>query len=922
MILFTSDWQMKTASLPMVTELVPILHRVCDEEGVKAVVHCGDMKDPLNPLDVRVSNAACEVAESFRLKGIPFYVLLGNHDMTGYHQNSSNWFPTLRAAGATAVDIPAIEEVAGARLFFAPYMRDQAALLKIMDGWKVPAKGLPNVLVMHDAIEGVFSSSKHVLPDGLPRAALARFDFVFSGHIHYPQSSKDGKVWFVGSPYMCDWGELNQQKRLLLFNPLKRIVRSIPLSLPGLYDPAEPEFPKALPAGSTVRIRFAVGDGDTEASAALAVRAKAEAKYPHCKVLTEPIEPEAAEVSAPVKALTDDEAIAAFVKQAVPEHLRGDAEAITHYLTVKLAEVSGGGRQAEGLTFESFEAVNVLSFERVRYKYGAGVTVVYGRNEDWQGVTERSNGSGKTNFLQIPLIALFGKTIKGQAHDAWMRNGSKGECWVKLRLRAAGRLIEITRGRHPKGAEVSVDGGKPETGKDNIIQRRIEELTGLTWDVASAALWIDQRRANRLVYGQDTEKKALLSQFLNLERFNRAQVVVKENRDKRERALTTARVELAACAESVRTLADTVKESKTDDEALSLREAGLEAARVAMRDVEEAGRRVINKASKECEAHTQTATEASNRRNNAVGKLGAARATVERLTGELRRAQKLDVANCPTCGGALNPKRTQERIDELKALLRSAEEDVSEVQKRVRRYDTTITECDQQVAKLEAEKRAADDQVRQARQQLTAAEAELSALRQLHTALDKVRQALRAKKEARASLEELVRTHERDLEIDKFAVACMGKNGVPAYLMMRLCPRLNRAARKYSALIADGMIRVSFAIDAGQDVNTVVENLQGGALLEDQSVGEATSATLIVSLALRDVMLPCNVLAADEPGDGLDEAGARAMAGVFKRLAAVYPSILITSHNPHVLAELSSCKLLEVVKHGKVSAIK
>lgn len=927
MILFTSDWQMKLASLPLLSDLVPVLSHVCDAEGVRAIVLAGDMKDPLNPLDVRVGNAACEIVDAFRLKGIPFYVLLGNHDMTGYADASSNWFPMLRAAGATAIDLPGVEEIAGARLFFAPYSRDQAALLKHMDTWSVPSAkggyGIPNVLVMHDSIEGVYASGKHAVPDGIPRSVLARFDFVVSGHIHFPQSSTDNRIWYVGSPYACDWGEVNQTKRLLLFDPRKRSMQSIPLALPGLFDPALPDFPKMLPAGSTVRIRFSVPDGDSEASAAVAAQAKAASKYPGCKVVVESLETEAAELDTPVKTVTDDAAIAVFVKQAVPDSLRADADAIAHYLTVKLQEAGGGGRQSEGLVLDSFEAVNVLTYERIKYKYGSGVTVVYGRNLDWRGLTERSNGSGKTNFLQLPLIALFGKTVKGQTHDAWKRNGSKGECWVKLRLRAAGRAIEITRGRNPKGITVIVDGGTPETGKDSELQKRIEELTGLTWDVASAALWIDQRRANRLVYGQDTEKKALLSQFLNLERFSRAQALVKADRDKRERALELARWDLAACVDSIKTLAETVSASKTDDDELSACESAVGEARRLLREVEEEARRTINRLGKDREAHTNNSAEAGARRGNAMAKLGAARAAVDRLTAELKVARKLDVANCPTCGSALDATRTRARIEELKSELRTQEEEVSSVQKRVRRYDETIDEENRAAAKLEAAQRKTDDVVREAKQRLQVVEAKLSALQQVHGALDSTRQALRTKKELRISLTDLVRTHEHDLEADKFAVMCMGKNGVPAYLMTRLCPRLNRAARRYSALIADGMLKVSFAVDTtSQDVQVMIENLQGGALLEDQSVGEATSATLIVSLALRDVMFPCNVLAADEPGDGLDEAGARAMALVFKRLVSVYPSILLTSHNPHVLAELSSCRMLEVVKQGKVSVIK
>jgi DNA repair exonuclease SbcCD ATPase subunit len=153
-----------------------------------------------------------------------------------------------------------------------------------------------------------------------------------------------------------------------------------------------------------------------------------------------------------------------------------------------------------------------------------------------------------------------------------------------------------------------------------------------------------------------------------------------------------------------------------------------------------------------------------------------------------------------------------------------------------------------------------------------------------------------------------------------FAVDAFGKGGVPAALMAEACPVLNAAADYYSDLICDGQISVAFRLE-GDDIAVSVSNRWGGEGVDDQSCGETRTASLIVSLALRETSAPCNLLIADEPGDGLDELGAARLAQSLAEVADRFGCLYVISHNPNILAELEDYPQIVVEKSSGISKV-
>ena len=78
---------------------------------------------------------------------------------------------------------------------------------------------------------------------------------------------------------------------------------------------------------------------------------------------------------------------------------------------------------------------------------------------------------------------------------------------------------------------------------------------------------------------------------------------------------------------------------------------------------------------------------------------------------------------------------------------------------------------------------------------------------------------------------------------------------------------------------------------------------------------------LIAAFALRDVLVPYNLLILDEPGEGLDAVNAKAFADGLSEAAERFGSLFVITHNPHILSALEPTRRLHVIKENQVSRL-
>lgn len=143
------------------------------------------------------------------------------------------------------------------------------------------------------------------------------------------------------------------------------------------------------------------------------------------------------------------------------------------------------------------------------------------------GVVVGENGAGKsTAFIDAVLWALFGKCRV--ATDAMIRLGAT-DMAVSVTFSLSGHRYRVTRQRSIKtkagksGLEVQMqgaDGWEPITGsKLDDTQAKLESLLRLDYDLLTSTGFLVQGQADQFVRVKPTERKAILSSILQLDRW-------------------------------------------------------------------------------------------------------------------------------------------------------------------------------------------------------------------------------------------------------------------------------------------------------------------------------------------------------------------------------------------------------------------
>jgi DNA repair exonuclease SbcCD nuclease subunit len=177
------------------------------------VLHLGDLKNSMNPVDQRATNFLVRAAQSIT-ELCPLLVVAGNHDRIGMGDHTESCLPVLAAAGAVTFEEPTLHELGkGVWLHAVPFFRDEekfkAALRK-----KANKKDIL-IMAFHQELSGCCLNTQAAGKSLLPASLLRGYDFCLGGHIHYRQRIGEN-ILYVGSPFCHDWGEANQEKSLTL----------------------------------------------------------------------------------------------------------------------------------------------------------------------------------------------------------------------------------------------------------------------------------------------------------------------------------------------------------------------------------------------------------------------------------------------------------------------------------------------------------------------------------------------------------------------------------------------------------------------------------------------------------------------------------------------------------------------------------
>lgn len=689
-------------------------------------------------------------------------------------------------------------------------------------------------------------------------------------------------------------------------------ITSIPSRLPNWYDPKLPNFRPPKSWGGC-RVRISVPVDKDPAKEMAAARKQFAAKYPGATLSLIPDFQKTASPLIDIGKADDRKVLEAYLDQVgVPENVTN--EQVVEYLKQFLPQVSTFGVQ--GLRFRNVLATNVLCFEKVEMDLNrTGLTLVSGINKDW-GDTETSNGAGKSSFVTLPFLPLFGRTFKGQTHDGWARQRTRSTASVMADLTLdGGRHLVIHRTRRPSTLSVNLDGRDVTMGDPNATQRLIESLTNLTWDVLTNSVYIGQREIGS-IFGTEKQRKELFSRLLGLDRFLDAQGKLRE-------AVVQCRESIAEVEDDISHVTAILEETQAGQD--EIRRSLNEGPQIDPKELTSGKyelsrlRAVVSSAEKEI-----AVIQAELERNQAdfetiLDKTTAAETRASEYANQLNSSEKVE-GQCPTCGSKVSVKALETYCKHLRTKLDAALEEADRYEneqasnrtvrrallEKVQSHQKTIHETIATITRLEKAQSKLQEQL-EARQRLEDI---------LHRKEDRTKRFARLKYIHESARE----AHVADLRFVEFCSRVVGRDGLPAYLCQIVVPALNTASVKYSQIFTDGEISIMFSAGAG-DVDVAVVNQHGGESTEDQSAGEMRMASLIAALSCRDVLVHHNILVLDEPTEGMDAVNAERFAVGLNSVVDRFQHVIVIAHSKPFLDALEPDRHWLVTKENGIATV-
>lgn len=683
-------------------------------------------------------------------------------------------------------------------------------------------------------------------------------------------------------------------------------IESIPSELPEWYDPQAPNFVKPS-SWIECRVRISVPVSVNPSQELAEARTKLQKRYPGADLYLIPEFTKTTQTTQSIDINGSDEDLlrSYFSTVTLPVHVSVDQ--IVSYISKFIPSISVFG--SKGLKFISVVADNVLCFEHCEIDLNQkGLTLVTGLSKDWPN---RSNGVGKSSWVSLAFIALFGKTFKDQTHDEWASEFNEDTAKLILDLILNDdRELKIIRCRRPQSLRVYVDGSEVTMGSPSATQNLIEHLTNLTWEVLTNALYIGQSEIGS-VFGTEKERKELFSRLLGLERFLDAQSKLSKVSLKIRRSIETIDLEIDSTDARIHENIDAIS---------NLLEELNDVPKVSKKEIKsfDTNLKVVKSkiASLEVDLYNfiQSREACVLDLQKLISKISESQTRIKSFqkTLDLSRVAK---ERCHVCGNKVDIKIIKTFQNDLIQSLESEKKSLAGLSSE----DSLLSA---KISTLRSKERSVNTEISSLCSSKDSLENDIASLTSHCTDCDRLTKTISEKQSRIKVLEKTKLIHQQakqaTLEEKQFVDICVNavsRNGLPAYLCETITPQLNITAQHYSDVFAEGEIGIEFAASNG-DVDIHVRNLHGGKLTKSQSEGEMRMSAIITAFTFRDVLLQLNLLIVDEPSEGFDSENSQAFAKGLSRVVDRFQHVMIISHNTNLLGSLEPDRRVEIVKEN------
>lgn len=209
------------------------LHEFMLKFKVRVHVRCGDLWEHKNAVDSVVMTEVVKRIYANNQAGILEVALKGNHDVAGGGVRSN--LEVLREADIAAViDQPeglCVDEFPEVNLVGVPFDETPGRTAEVLRKLE-PKEDRINLLFLHCAPEGAVSGSEYPVPCTVTLEDICpdKWDHVFIGHIHQPQSLAPN-VYIVGSFCQRSFSDVGMPRRVFVYDTDNGELTSI--NVPG-----------------------------------------------------------------------------------------------------------------------------------------------------------------------------------------------------------------------------------------------------------------------------------------------------------------------------------------------------------------------------------------------------------------------------------------------------------------------------------------------------------------------------------------------------------------------------------------------------------------------------------------------------------------------------------------------------------------
>lgn len=228
------------------------------------------------------------------------------------------------------------------------------------------------------------------------------------------------------------------------------------------------------------------------------------------------------------------------------------------------------------MRFKKLTAKNVYSFKELDFDFSHhGTTLILGKNLD----QNTANGAGKSSILKTLYFALWGKELNGESVDLIKTRGEKDGFIVELDFEDRGHEYKIIRYRDRKekeaktGVEFFIDNksfnGETAVDTQKIIERKLK----ISPRLFLSSILTAQNETKHFLTVNDTDKKELFSELLDLTAYSKAYDIVKDDISNKEKE----RTELL---QKIENISEKIKEKNKEIEDFETKEDSFEDNRI------------------------------------------------------------------------------------------------------------------------------------------------------------------------------------------------------------------------------------------------------------------------------------------------------------------------------------------------------